>query len=734
MARKIIFSIILVLIPVLIVVLFEVSLRLFNYGTDLRLFQKSQLYPGYYQINQEVGKRYFRKLGATTPTNDIFLIEKPDTCYRIFVLGCSTTRGFPYQSGTMFSRILNFRLKDIFPHKRIELVNLSFSAINSFAAADMIDEVMENKPDAILIYTGHNEYYGTLGVGSVENGGNIIWLKKLHLKLIRFRTYQAVQQLVLKMGNFFNDNSNLTRGGALMEHIARDKSILLGSELYKDGINQFKTNFSEILKKAKKKNVPVILSEIVSNIRDQQPFKSESSDTIPSAIDVFNKARSLEADGKYDQARALYYKAKDLDVIRFRAPEDFNRVLTDLGKEFNCPVIPMKKIFEDNSPHGLIGYNLILEHLHPNIDGYFLMADAFLNTLKKNNFISRDWNPLSVKPSEFYRNNWGFTELDSLIGDLKIKMLKSGWPFIPGNEINIFMSTYKPKNLIDSLAFRYVSNDSLHIEDQHVYLAKVFNDRGEYFKAFKEYQSLIACYPYVNDLYISAARYLISDKQYARAVEIINSAPNKDENFDYFYTLGTLNLDLLHYNEAIQYFNIGGKLADSKEKQKNILVPLRRAYLEINDTTNASAIFNLIKSIDPDFEKKQVPLSDNDLKIKNLINQAIEHIKLKQPEKALNLLITANAIKETTQVNKMIGSVLFMLKDVRAYNYYQKAFLSSPNDPEILNNLFLLSLMRNDIGQAQFYLDKLKYVSFDYKKIQNLERLLEKKSKELKKE
>jgi len=36
------------------------------------------------------------------------------------------------------------------------------AAINSYALLDMVDEVIQQSPDAVLIYTGHNEYYGAL--------------------------------------------------------------------------------------------------------------------------------------------------------------------------------------------------------------------------------------------------------------------------------------------------------------------------------------------------------------------------------------------------------------------------------------------------------------------------------------------------------------------------------------------------------------------------------------------
>ena len=45
-----------------------------------------------------------------------------------------------------------------------------------------------------------------------------------------------------------------------------DKDILLNSEEYKIAMERYRQNMDEILAKIHKKNVPVFLSEVVSNI------------------------------------------------------------------------------------------------------------------------------------------------------------------------------------------------------------------------------------------------------------------------------------------------------------------------------------------------------------------------------------------------------------------------------------------------------------------------------------
>ena len=726
--KKILFNIILILFPFVVLLICEIALRSFNYGNDLRLFIKSDNYKGYYEINQKVNLRYFTKVSNTSPTNDIFLIEKPDTCYRVFVLGGSTTRGFPYQAGTSFPRILYYRLQDAFPSKRIEIVNLSASAINSYSYIDMVDELINHEPDAILVYGGHNEYYGALGVGSVENGGNVRWIKKLRLKLNHLKTFQLTQRLVSKLSSIFARKNNES-GITLMERIVKNKDIEYNSSLFNKGVNQFRDNMTELVHKAQKNNIPVLLSEIVCNINDQEPFKSANPEVNKAAVDIYNKAKEQEMNGNLDEAKVLYYKAKDLDAIRFRAPEDMNLVIKNICNEYNLPLVPMKSYFEKASPNELIGNELILEHLHPNIDGYFLMADAFFNTLRENNFISDTWDSLKIKPSLYYRNNWGFTELDSLIGDLNIKSLKAGWPFKPENELNEFMSTYKPSGYVDSIAFAYLCSSERHIEDEHVKLAEHYAKAGLNGKAFDEYYSLIKLHPYISYLYYDAVKYLLAENRYSEAFDLLNAAPNIEKDYTYYYTLGNILFRLKKYSNAIPMLEDAYKNISSERKSTDVLIPLHLSYKKVGDKEKELKTLNLIKQIIPEYENEigketkiiSVPLAEIFDRAKLWMNNG-------DLEKAKELLLKTNNIKETATANKLIGMIYIQQKQFPlAYQFCSKAYEIDPTDAENMVNLFNLTIMKKDFDFANRILNELRNQNVEEEKLQRLEAFLNKK-------
>ncbi|MBN2806733.1 MAG: hypothetical protein JXR22_08745 [Prolixibacteraceae bacterium] len=731
-----VFNLMLLVIPVIFFLLLEGSLRLLHTGTDLSLFVRSENYPGYLEINRQVNQRYFTRMDDTSPTNDIFLEEKPDTCYRIFVLGGSSTRGFPYQAGTSFPRILYYRLQDAYPHLRIEVVNLSASAINSYTYIDQVDEILDHKPDLMLLYGGHNEYYGVMGVGSVDKGGNARWMKLLRIKLVHLKTYQLLQGAFLKIKLGVSDKQ-ADEAETLMSRIVKDKEIIYGSKLYHKGIEQFSKNVEAVVKKAGQQNVPVLMSELVSNVSEQTPFQSVATDELPAASDVFRQA-SIEAEkGNYLDAKTLYEKAKDLDVIRFRAPEAMNEVLSQISNEYGLPLVPMKKYFEEASPNGLIGNELMLEHLHPNIDGYFLMAEAFFNTIVDNQLLKQA-PQMPLRSSQSYRQGWGFTELDSLIGDLNIRSIKSGWPFKPENETNRFLATYRPTGMVDSMAYAYLikSSTDRHIEDEHIQLAQFYAKAGLNEKAFQEYLSLIRLHPYIADLYFDASRYLIAQKRYEEALTLILSAPNMPADYFFYYMTGTLRVRMGRMHEGIQDLEKALFIRPETFQSMKILLPLYTAYHSVKDGENKDRVLKLIRIENPAFVEPSEAAPEKTV-IKKITFEAVYDrammlIQRGELGEAMELLVATNQMKETAPAHKLIGMIYLMQKNHDlAYEYCLKSYRIDPADYDNLSNLFILSLMKKNMNLAAEVLNHFRQLNYDAEKLRRLERLYDKRMAEL---
>ena len=592
------------LLPLFFFVFFEIALRIFGYGGNLDLFvSATDDYAKYKKCNPLVARRYFSQQSeAPTPRNDLFLKKKPDNGYRIFVLGGSTAAGYPFGENIMFSRILNQRLSDVFPDKYIEVINTAITAINSYTILDFIDEVLRNNPDAILIYAGHNEFYGALGVASAESFGGNRGIVKFYLKLNRFRTFRLLRNMINALRHTVSSvnshTSEIVSNATLMERMVSDQNIPFGSPIYELGKNQFKENLREILGKAKRANVPVLIGDLVSNIKNQAPFVSKKTNKFPPASEIFQNAMSLEKQHLFEQAKSDYYLAKDLDALRFRASEEFNDIIREVCQEYGMFLVPMQHYFENASPHNLVGKNLMLEHLHPNIKGYFLMADCFFETMRRYHLISENWDERKIMSSDDFRNEWGLTELDSVYGDMRIRILKSGWPFKPKSGINNFLSVFTPNTDVEKLALKIWTDNSFTLEQGHVELAEYYEKNNEYDKAFKEYRALMYLTPLNNSPFLRAADLLIKSGHLNSALPILFKSIILDQTMFANKWIGQILLQDNQVKEAIPYLEKAYSLSNNDPQ---LLYNLSGAYALNSQYSKAKSILNILYEVNPRF-------------------------------------------------------------------------------------------------------------------------------------
>ncbi|WP_179004525.1 SGNH/GDSL hydrolase family protein [Winogradskyella forsetii] len=157
--------------PFVLIFILEIGLRIGGYGESYQLFHgipHVENKPDYLVMNKKIAGKYFKDNGLRSDNqSDLFLKTKTDSTFRVVVQGASTVVGFPFYRGASFPRLLKHRLSHTFPDKNIEVINTGITAVNSYTLWDLTDDIIEQKPDLVIIYAGHNEYYGALGVGSI---------------------------------------------------------------------------------------------------------------------------------------------------------------------------------------------------------------------------------------------------------------------------------------------------------------------------------------------------------------------------------------------------------------------------------------------------------------------------------------------------------------------------------------------------------------------------------------
>jgi tetratricopeptide (TPR) repeat protein len=685
-------------------------------------------YGDYYMVNPQVGEKYFSRFEATSGTNDLFLKRKPENGFRIFVMGSSTIYGYPYDRNLMASRILQQRLQDAYPDKTIEVINTAFTAINSITLKDFIKQILNYEPDAILIYAGHNEFYGAFGVGSNETMSKSPFLRSVHFKLMNLRIYQFMRSTIGWISKKLATKSDgADSKGTLMKRIVKDKDIVYKSEKYNIGINQFQDNLSYIIEETRKDDIPVFLSDLVSNIKDLPPFGDIAKENL-SAAAIYKEALNTLSTGDTLRAKKLFYEAKDLDPVRFRATEEINQIIYSQAKQRGVILIPTKEWFENASKGGLIGNNLITEHVHPNIEGQFVMADAFYTKIVESKLIDAAPISLTARTKEYYRQNWGYTTLDSLAGDYKIKQLKSYWPFTSLDAEITFRDTFKTSGMVDSLAFTILTNQDTDIASLHNFLGDFYENNNQIYLAYKEFEALIRINPYRSGYYNKAANCLLKlNDLYAAEKYLKQSIKYNRTHFAYFM-LGEIEVIKHNYNGAVNAYKSAIELADNEKidaKDRIILLTnLYKSYRLNNETNNAKDILNELSKIG---FKGDIPIQSREFEyskyipwnIEQTYNKAQSHYNTNIDSSFyyLSLCLETN---DCPVVNFYMGNILYQKRDNKVLLYYNKAYDAYRKDPGFLVRFCVANLVNKDKSKAIAVFNELIVVDPDYIEIPQL--------------
>ena len=144
-ARRWLFRLFMLAIPVLFFVLLEAGLRLGGYGHSYPLFIPVADAPGYLQASQEVVRRFVVE-ETREPGVEIwpvpFPADKAPETLRIFVQGGSSAAGWPYGFGASLAGMLQQRLQASLPERNIEVISTAMTAVNSYTLMDFADEIV----------------------------------------------------------------------------------------------------------------------------------------------------------------------------------------------------------------------------------------------------------------------------------------------------------------------------------------------------------------------------------------------------------------------------------------------------------------------------------------------------------------------------------------------------------------------------------------------------------------
>ncbi len=538
------------LVPIVALAALEGILRLSWPGGALPVFEPVGIAGAQYIVaSPRVARRYFaNEAMPPAPPVDMFAASKPANGFRVFVLGESTAAGFPYPPNGTFSRVLRDALHDALPSDSVEVVNLGIAATNSFTLVDLAADVIAQKPDAIVIYAGHNEYYGALGIGSTISVGSSPRLVRAYLALERFRTVMVLRNAIGGVTALVHRKAVVDSTAAtFMESVARNQQIEVGSRAYNAGLAQFGDNLSRLLRQFGDARVPVFIGSIASNERSQQPFVSTAN---APARATFDSAQRAIAGGDTVAARRLFAQARDLDVIRFRAPAALDDTIRAVASRSGAHYVPVAEAIRAASPAGVPGAELFLEHVHPNRHGYALIAQSFFQSIAEARFLGRAAQPARVAPWVEYERRMALSPFDERIVHHTVQTVVTRWPFVSRNRALDYRGTYQPVDFPDSLAL-LVSRGGIGWADAKLRLGAYEESRNQPELALGEYVGLLRDRPLAEPAYRLVGRTLFAMGKSADALPYLERSLALAPNWESNYLLGVIALGQKDYPKAI---------------------------------------------------------------------------------------------------------------------------------------------------------------------------------------
>ncbi len=399
-----------IVLPLLVLGGLEAALRLGGYGYDTGFFKKVRVNGKAYYINNEnFSLRFFPAPLARWPDPFIFPVEKPPDTVRIFIFGESAAMGDP-QPAYAASRYLEVLLRDRFPGKKFEVINLGITAIDSHVILPMARDCERAGGDFWIVYMGNNEMVGPYGAVTVF-GAQAVPRAAVAFNLAVQRT-RLGQLLVAEMRHFAGKSRNTSWGGMEM---------FLGNTVSPDDprratvYRNFTANLRDIVRAGQKSGAKVILNTVSVNLKDCPPFASAANTNLPPAerrqfdrlvaagMELQNHGNNAGAAGLFEQAvkldpqhagahfrlgqcelaltnpaaREEFQMACDLDALPFRTDSRLNAAIRQVAQELagdGLRFCDAEQALAQSCPAGIAGDEILFEHVHFNFAGNFRLG------------------------------------------------------------------------------------------------------------------------------------------------------------------------------------------------------------------------------------------------------------------------------------------------------------------------------------------------------------------------
>ncbi len=304
-------------------------------------------------------------------------VERTPGTRRVVVLGESAAAGYPLPEYGL-GRLTKVLWGAEFPGEKLEVVDMTSVGVNSHVLRVFAREAMKTKPDALVLYAGHNEIIGPYGPANVfGRQAPGVWFAQAGIAWINTRIGRAVNHLAEKVrGEGPRDWRGLEEFKSA--HFAHDDPAVINAAAL------VAANFRAIIGTALDGGAKTLVCVPAVNLTDWPPMVSAAGDADTSARAAYDKARALEQSGQRAEAWPLYRRACDLDLMRFRADSRVRQAQREVVAATTSPDVLLVdadlRLHEEN-PGPWSDRDFFLEHVHLTFEGRVAVAALMVDGL-----------------------------------------------------------------------------------------------------------------------------------------------------------------------------------------------------------------------------------------------------------------------------------------------------------------------------------------------------------------
>ena len=312
-------------------------------------------------------------------------IRPADGTRRIYVLGASSVLGHPFGETRNIPHFVAERLDTLYPGE-YEVVNLAMACKGSFYVRQCAEKAIDTRPDAIVVYSGHNDFSGFMS----RSPGLLMWMERsgwwvieLRRALAQTRSWTLINPGAVEPLEFaFDPGANLDPPGVARAYA----SILEGYE----------ENLQAILDRARDDETTVIWVTPVGNLSEYPVPKKDWG-----LVDFQNNRAGQDAklwaleyaqgiaafrEQRFDDAIAAFKRARDR-FPRTRAPALLNERLREIDAALeDLHLVDFEAQLEEIGREEGIGCNFFgtddyCDGVHPNPRTSRLIGESIANRI-----------------------------------------------------------------------------------------------------------------------------------------------------------------------------------------------------------------------------------------------------------------------------------------------------------------------------------------------------------------